>query len=53
MLLLIIDVYNNFTADVEQYHCRADSKLAPRQWETSLHSKAVSNWLDARVLSEE
>ena len=26
---------------------RVDSKLAPRQWETSLQSNAVSNWLGA------
>ena len=26
-------------------HCRADSRLVPSQWETSLQSKAVSHWL--------
>ena len=26
--------------------CRADSRLAPNQWETLLHSNAGSHWLD-------
>ena len=30
---------------------RADSKLAPSQWETSLQSNAVSNWLGANLES--
>ena len=30
---------------------RADSKLAPSQWETSLQSNAVSHWLDANLES--
>ena len=28
-------------------YCRADSRLAPSQWETSLQSNAVSHWLGA------
>ena len=31
--------------------CRADSKLAPSQWETSLQSNAVSHWLGANLES--
>ena len=30
---------------------RADSRLAPSQWETSLHSNAVSHWLGAKLES--
>ena len=30
---------------------RTDSRLAPRQWETSLHSNAVSHWLGANLES--
>ena len=30
---------------------RADSRLAPRQWETSLQSNAVSHWLGANLES--
>ena len=30
---------------------RADSRLAPSQWETSLHSNAVSHWLGANLES--
>ena len=30
---------------------RADSRLAPSQWETSLRSNAVSNWLGANLES--
>ena len=33
------------------YHCRADSRLAPSQWETSLQSNAVSHWLGANLES--
>ena len=32
-------------------HFRADSRLAPSQWETSLQSNAVSHWLDADLES--
>ena len=31
--------------------CRADSRHAPRQWETSLQSNAVSHWLSANLES--
>ena len=31
--------------------CRADSRLAPSQWETSLQSNAVSHWLGANLES--
>ena len=31
--------------------CRADSRLAPSQWETSLQSNAVSHWMDANLES--
>ena len=30
---------------------RADSRLAPNQWETSLHSNTVSYWLDYNRIS--
>ena len=29
--------------------CRADSRLAHSQWETSLQSNAVSHWLGANL----
>ena len=29
--------------------CRADSRLAPSQWETALQSNAVSHWLGANL----
>ena len=32
-------------------HCRDDSMFAPRQWETSLQSNAVSHWLGANLES--
>ena len=32
-------------------HHRADSRLAPSQWETSLQSKAVFHWLGANLES--
>ena len=35
----------------EEYISRADSKLAPSQWETSLRSNAVSYWLGANLES--
>ena len=31
------------------WHFRADSRLAPSQWETSLQSNAVSHWLGANL----
>ena len=31
--------------------CRADSRLAPSQWETALQSNAVFHWLDANLES--
>ena len=31
--------------------CRTDSRLAPRQWKTSLHNNAVSEWLGANLES--
>ena len=31
--------------------CRADSRLAPSQWETSLQSNAISHWLGANLES--
>ena len=36
-----------------QHYCpvRADSRLAPSQWETSLQSNAVSHWLGANLES--
>ena len=34
-----------------QCHTRADSRLAPSQWETSLQSNAVSHWLGANLES--
>ena len=33
------------------YMCRADSRLAPSQWETSLQSNTVSHWLGANLES--
>ena len=32
-------------------HCRADSRFAPNQWQTSLQSNAISHWLDANLES--
>ena len=32
-------------------YCRADSRLAPRQWETLLQSNTVSHWLGANLKS--
>ena len=32
-------------------HVRADSRLAPSKWETSLQSNAVSHWLDENLES--
>ena len=34
-----------------QRYCRADSRLVPSQWETSLQSKAVSHWLGTNLES--
>ena len=31
--------------------CRADSRLAPSQWETSLQSNVISHWLGANLES--
>ena len=28
-----------------RFHCRADSRFAPSQWETSLQSNTISHWL--------
>ena len=36
---------------VQAYMCRADSRLVPSQWETSLQSNAVSHWLVANLES--
>ena len=36
--------------DIENF-CRADSRLAPSQWETSIQSNAVSHWLGANLES--
>ena len=33
------------------YMCRADHRLGPSQWETSLQSNAVSHWLAANIAS--
>ena len=33
------------------YTCRADSRLAPSQWKTSLQSNTVSHWLGANLES--
>ena len=33
----------------QTYITRADSRLAPSQWETSLQSNAVSHWLGANL----
>ena len=34
-----------------EYRLRADSRLAPSQWETSLQSNAISHWLGANLES--
>ena len=34
-----------------QYNCRADSRFAPSQWETSLQSNAISHCLGANLES--
>ena len=31
------------------FRCRADSRLAPSQWETALQSNTVSHWLGANL----
>ena len=31
--------------------CKADSRLAPSQWETSLQSNGISHWLGANLES--
>ena len=36
---------------LKQYPIRADSRLVPSQWETSLQSNAVSHWLDTNLES--
>ena len=36
---------------IHHHECRADSRLAPSQWETSLQSNAVSHWLGANLES--
>ena len=33
------------------YHCRANFKIAPSQWETSLQSNTISHWLGANLES--
>ena len=41
----------NHHADAGSQYNKADSMLAPRQWETSLQSNAVSHWLGANLES--
>ena len=36
---------------VVENHIRADSRLAPSQWETALQSNAISHWLGANLES--
>ena len=43
--------YTNYTVDLLPHIYRADSKLAPSQWETSLRSNAVSHCLGANLKS--
>ena len=42
---VIIDLTFNLDLSLAKYIFRAESKLAPSQWETSLQSNAVSHWL--------
>ena len=42
---------DNSSAPVELCSIRADSRLAPSQWETSLQSNAISHWLGANLES--
>ena len=39
------------TTKLPWYGCRADSRLAPSQWETALQSNAISHWLGTNLES--
>ena len=39
------------TIQTHRYNTRADSRSAPRQWETSLQRNAVSHWLGVNLVS--
>ena len=43
--------YTSIKLDYPYTQCRADSRFAPSQWETSLQSNAVSHWLGASLES--
>ena len=53
------EVFQKFTHEPNKSECfhgcnmnfRADTRLAPSQWETSLQSNAVSDWLGANLES--
>ena len=53
MHLQPVNIFNFWTSsgDVFGYIYRADSRLAPSQWEASLQSHVVSHWLGANLES--
>ena len=52
-IVAIFSDFNMLVVNIKQPLCqsRADSRLAPGQWETSLQSNAVSHWLGANLES--
>ena len=50
---VIYIIYHSYTiqARLILHYIRADSRLAPSQWETSLQSNDVSHWLSANLES--
>ena len=47
----LITIFLNKTADILQAILRADSRFAPKQWETSLQSNTISHWQVANLES--
>ena len=51
-ILAHYDIFTGMTLSIQHFIVyRADSRLAPSQWETSLQSNAVSHWLGAILVS--
>ena len=48
---MYLAIKSQFISSTELLYYRADSKLVPSQWETSLQSNAVSHWLGASLES--
>ena len=44
-------LFQHFWSNFFRIYIRADSRLAPSQWETSLQGNAVSHWLGAKLES--